>query len=183
MNIIGKHLSEVSEAMTLLNRDEVDLVVNAIDVVRRNRGRLFVMGNGGSHATASHFMNDLMKMLKVQAYCMGDMTSLVSAYGNDNGWINMYVDPLREMLGEKPDGVIAISCSGESENVLLAMEYAASLGVITIGLTGPSEHSRINKVGATALVHVRADDIRVQEDLHLMVCHAVVREIHERMYR
>lgn len=178
MSIIRKHLSEVSEAMTLLDLDEVEKAAMAINVVRRNGGWLYLFGNGGSHATAGHFANDLMKMCRVKAMCIGDHTTAMLAYGNDNGWSRMFLDPLRALL-KMGDGAVGISCSGNSENVLNAMEYALGEGVVTVGLTGNSLNSRINEIEPTALVHVPAYDIRVQEDVHLMVCHAVVRLLQE----
>jgi len=174
MSLIGKHLAEVSEAMTLLDVKEIQMAAMALGVVKKNYGRVFVFGNGGSHATASHFANDLLKMARVQAFCIGDMQSTMLAYGNDEGWQNMYLSPLREIL-KAGDGVVGISCSGNSENVVNALSFAADEGVLTVGLTGLSDMSEINELALNALVHVRANDIRVQEDVHLMVCHAIVR--------
>lgn len=174
MSQIGKHISEVSEAMILLDMDEIQMAAMALSVVKKNMGRVFVFGNGGSHATAGHFANDLLKMCRVQAFCIGDMQSTMLAYGNDEGWQNMYLSPLREIM-KAGDGVVGISCSGNSENVVNALSFAADEGVLTVGLTGLSDTSEINELALNALVHVRANDIRVQEDLHLMVCHAIVR--------
>lgn len=178
MTQIRKHLSEVSEAMTLLNKEEIDQMVMVLEVIKRNGGTVYLFGNGGSHATASHMANDLVKMAKVKAMCVGDMSSSVFAYGNDNGWRNMFSDLLRGLVHPK-DGLIGISCSGMSENVLEALAYGAGEGILTIGMTGPSLSSGINNVGLNALVHVMAEDIRVQEDLHLMVAHAVVRQLQQ----
>jgi len=178
MTQIRKHLSEVSEAMTLLNKEEIDQMVMVLEVIKRNGGTVYLFGNGGSHATASHMANDLVKMAKVKAMCVGDMSSSVFAYGNDNGWRNMFSDLLRGLVHPK-DGLIGISCSGMSENVLEALAYGAGEGILAIGMTGPSLSSGINNVGLNALVHVMADDIRVQEDLHLMVAHAVVRQMQQ----
>ncbi len=176
MTQIRKHLSEVSEAMTLLNMDEIDQMVMMLEVVKRNGGTVYLFGNGGSHATASHLANDLVKVAKVKAMCVGDMSSSVFAYGNDNGWRNMFSDLVRGLVRPK-DGLVGISCSGNSENVLRTLSYGVDEGILSVGMTGPSLSSEINNIGLNALVHVMADDIRVQEDLHLMVAHAVVRQL------
>lgn len=178
MNPISRHLSQVSEAMTLLDQDEVQHVVSIIYAIRLGRGTLYLFGNGGSHSTASHFANDLMKIAKVRAVCIGDMLPVTLAYGNDMGWENMFRMPLYELL-DPHDGVMGISCSGNSENVLSALGHAKVKNNLTIGLTGQSDESKINHLGLDALVHVRATDIRVQEDIHLMVCHAVIRALQE----
>lgn len=179
MSIIKKHLSQVSEAMTLLDQDEVMAAVETLSLVRKHGGTVYLFGNGGSHATASHFANDLMKMGRVRAVCIGDMASAMLAYGNDNGWERMFVDPLMELV--KPnDGVIGISCSGSSRNVLEALEFASQDGtVLSVGMTGQSLDSEINQIGLNALIHANFPDIRVQEDIHLMACHAIARALQE----
>lgn len=178
MSIIRKHLSDVSEAMTLLDVDEVRRMVNVLNIVRGSGGTVYLFGNGGSHSTASHFANDLMKMARIRAVCLGDMSASMLAYGNDNGWVNMYSGPLREMFKDG-DAVVGISCSGRSANVVRALGYAVSENGLAIGLTGLADDSEINYIGLDALVHARFPDIRVQEDLHLMVCHAVVRSLQD----
>lgn len=176
--VIHKHLSEVSEAMTLLDQAAVIRAVEVLSVVKRTGGRVWLFGNGGSHSTAGHFANDLLKMAHISAVCLGDMSASLLAFGNDNGWGNMYVDPLKEMC-KQGDGVVGISCSGNSENVLNAMQWAQDNGVLTIGLTGLSNDSLMDTLKPEALVHVPVPDIRVQEDVHLMVCHAIVRALQE----
>lgn len=176
MSTIRKHLSDVSEGMTLLDLDEVRSLVMGFEIVRKAGGVVYLFGNGGSHTTAGHFANDLMKMGRVKAVCVGDMVASMLAYGNDNGWENMYVEPLSKMLGRN-DAVVGISCSGGSVNVVKALRHAVREGVLAMGLTGDSLESEINKIGLNCLVHAPYPDIRVQEDLHLMVCHAIVREL------
>lgn len=179
MSTIQKHLSQVSEAMTLLDEDEVMAAINVLSIVRKHGGTVYLFGNGGSHATASHFANDLMKMGRVRAVCIGDMASAMLAYGNDNGWERMFVDPLVELI--KPmDCAVGISCSGSSRNVLEALEYVVQDGaILTIGMTGQSLDSEINRIGLNALIHANFPDIRVQEDIHLMACHAMARALQE----
>lgn len=178
MNPILRHLSQVSEAMTLLDVEQVRRFSDAIRVVKQAGGTMYLFGNGGSHTTASHFSNDLLKMAKVKAVCVGDMTAAMLAYGNDEGWQNMFVAPLRKLL--KPtDGVIGISCSGNSRNVIKPLQYALGCGVLATGLTGLLGESIMSNLGLDVLVSVPADDIRVQEDVHLMICHAVTRMLQE----
>ena len=179
MNTIRKHLSEVSECMTLLDEAEIRKVVQILRSVRATGGTVYLFGNGGSHATASHFANDLMKMAGVRAICVGDMTTAMLAYGNDNGWVNMFLDPLRDMRLTEKDAVVGISCGGKSASVIAALGYARGQGILTTALTGQSLDSEINHLGLDALVHANFPDIRVQEDFHLMVCHAVVRAMQE----
>ena len=179
VSVIRKHLAQVSEGMTLLDMEEIEKVVMSLGIIRKGGGTVYVCGNGGSHTTASHFANDLMKMVRIKAVCLGDMSATVFAYGNDDGWVDMFKKPLEDML--KPgDAVVGISCSGKSVNIISALGFAVSEGAIAIGLTGISNDSEINRMDLTALVHMLGvPDIRVQEDLHLMVCHAIVRTLQE----
>lgn len=178
MNAIIKHLTQVEEGMTLLDRDEVLQMVRVIRLIKAAAGTLYLFGNGGSHATASHFANDLTKMIKIRAVCVGDMTPVVTAYGNDTGWENMFASHLSAVCRDT-DGLVGISCSGNSNNVLKGLGVGKTKGLLTIGLTGISNSSPINYLDLDALVHARVPDIRVQEDLHMMVCHAVVRCLQE----
>lgn len=178
MSVINKHLSEVSEAMTLLDQERIKTAIMVLAVVKRAGGTVYLFGNGGSHSTASHFANDLMKMARINAVCIGDMSASMLAYGNDNGWAEMFLGPLKSMM-KQGDGVVGISCSGNSANVLQAMQWAQDNDVLTIGLTGLSNDSLMDTLGPDALVHVPVPDIRVQEDVHLMVCHAIVRALQE----
>lgn len=176
MTQMRKHFSEVSEAMTLIDFDEMKSLVLMLGVVRRKGGTVYLFGNGGSHATASHMANDLVKIARVKAMCVGDMNSSVFAYGNDNGWRNMFSYLVRG-LAKAEDALLGISCSGDSENVIAALEYGIGEGILCGGMTGPSWTSRINRLGLNGLMHVMAEDIRVQEDLHLMASHAMVRQL------
>lgn len=176
MDKITIHFNQASEAMTLVDQDEIHQAIEVIKFVRTYNGTIWLCGNGGSHATASHFANDLVKIARVRAVCIGDSTPISTAYGNDNGWDNMYADHIKQVFMPS-DGVVGISCGGNSQNVIEALKTAISKGGVAVGMTGLSSESKINKVGCNALIHVPVPDIRVQEDIHLMICHAIVRSL------
>lgn len=177
---IRKHFSEISEGMSFLDLDEIKQAVDVLRLVRDNlRGTAYIFGNGGSHATASHFANDLMKMYRLRAVCIGDMGPSMLAYGNDNGWESMFAGPLARLLNPAGDVVIGISCSGNSENVINALVYARSREILTIGMTGIGG-GEMAGLRLDALIHTPGtQDIRTQEDLHSMICHAIVRELQD----
>src|SRR5258706_4585835 len=177
MNTIVKHLSQVSEGMMLLDQTEIQTVVHVLSAVRKLRGTVYLFGNGGSHATASHFANDLNKMARVKAMCVGDGIATMTAYGNDEGWANMFSAHLSKILTAN-DCVVGISCSGLSENVIRGLEIGKGI-CLAVGLTGLGNDTWINKIGLDALVHARVPDIPVQEDLHSFGCHAGVRSLQE----
>lgn len=180
MNMFGKHLSDVNEGMSLIDQDEVVKLVELLKVVRNKQGTVYLFGNGGSHATAGHFANDLMKICRIKAVCVGDMASSMMAYGNDTGWENMFFGPLSEMV-KWNDALIGISCGGNSANVIRALWGGINAWNVLAGaLTGISDDNQISKMGLDAVVHTHGvTDIRVQEDLHMMICHAVIRMLQE----
>lgn len=178
MKRIRKHFSEVDEALSLIDTTEIENVVRVLRIVKQAGKRVYVFGNGGSHATATHFVNDLVKQNRIKAHCVGSEAPTVFAYGNDNGWENMFRDPLVGKL-ETGDCLFGISCSGNSENVVRALELAVVSNGFAVGLTGASEHSAMAKLGMDAIVYVPVEDIRVQEDAHLIICHSIVRALQE----
>ena len=180
MNTIEKHLRQVEEGMSLLDMDEIRKLIEILKIVRKERGTVWVFGNGGSMATAGHFANDLMKMCRIRAMAVGDMKSAVSAWGNDTGWENMFFGPLTEMVG-RHDALVGISCSGNSANVIRALQAGRDQwNVLCAGITGMSNNSIMSALDLDVVIHTwGVPDIRVQEDLHLIICHAVVREIQE----
>lgn len=179
MNAITKHFRQIDEGFTLMDNDEIERLVNTLKIVRYKGGKAWTFGNGGSAATSSHFANDLMKIARVKAVCLSDLYPVVSAYGNDDGWEKMYVNPLMRLFDMEKDAAVGISCGGNSENVVSALRWVIGSGGSGVGLTGMDDSSKINKLKLLALVHARVPDIRVQEDIHLAVCHAVVRALQE----
>lgn len=182
--IAARYLADVSAIIT--NATEVirDMasIAGAITVLRAtilHGKRVWIVGNGGSAATAAHFANDLTKMAKVKAISIPDQTEIITAYGNDTGWENMYDEPLYIHFAPG-DVLVAISCSGRSMNVIKAARTALELEGHLIVLTG----KRINNILATMVedkaICVEANDIRIQEDVHLIICHAIAGALAEK---
>ena len=169
MNITSKHLMQIEEAMDLLDTNEVNMAISALKLIRARGGSVYLVGNGGSAATCSHFANDLTKMGKMVAYSVPDMTPLTLAHGNDNGWSVMFSNVLRRMM--KPEDVlIAITCSGESVNVVHALEIRNT----RILLTGPEDSSAVF-TQPDIIIRAMAQEITVMEDIHSIICHAIAR--------
>lgn len=165
------YLRTVQEAIGLVDPQQVGLAVEAIWLARSVNGTIWIVGNGGSAATASHFANDLRKMGRVKAIALADMVPVITAYGNDHGWDKMYSHPLAEAM-EREDILVAISCGGNSPNVLDAARLLGAERLIV--MTGRAGfHNGLSNLPAHALITVDCDDIRVQEDVHLAVCHSI----------
>lgn len=146
--------------------------------------RVFLVGNGGSSATASHIVNDLQKCLQLEtgkalkALCLSDCTPLVMAWANDTDYSNIFA-PQIECWGEPGDLLIAISGSGNSPNVLEAVNAAQRRGVRVFGLAGFMGGELA--ASADECLVVPSTDMQQIEDVHMIVLHMVFSALRERL--
>lgn len=175
MNPITKHFSEVCESLSLVNDQDILRAVQIMRTVKAAGGTVWLAGNGGSAATASHFANDLTKMGKVKAIAISDMVPTTLAYGNDDGWPSMFSNTLEAHISAK-DAVIGISCSGNSQNIVSFLAMAKNR--FKIGLTGPGVN-KLSQMNMDVVIRGMADDITVIEDVHSIVCHSIARSLRD----
>jgi len=163
------------------------LIVDVIDVLNQARlqgKQVFIMGNGGSASTASHFVCDLAKNTRGQSLPhfrvigLADNMALVSAYANDEGYENVFSQQLANLINPG-DVVIAISASGNSKNVINAIEEARKHDATTIGFTG-FDGGRLGQI-VTVHIHVKSMIIEHVEDIHLILEHIIVKTIKEQV--
>jgi D-sedoheptulose 7-phosphate isomerase len=171
---IESYLSRLKSTMDKLSRAELDGFMKLLLGALERGATVFTMGNGGSAATASHFAVDFNKGLsykkakRFRFVCLNDNAPTVMAYANDVGYDSIFVEQLRNLL--KPgDLVIGISGSGNSPNVVKAIEYANSAGADTLGITGYDGGALRRE--ARHGVHVPIADMQVTEDLHMVLDH------------
>ena len=163
-----KSVEQELSRIKLIN--EVNLAYTYLKESREKR--IWLVGNGGSAATAMHFANDLQKMCHMDAVCLPTMVSTITAYGNDDGWQYMFQHAMDKF--EVADLLIAISCSGVSPNIVQAAIHAHQKGGYVIVLTGKNTpRNTLSKLNYIT-IHVPSDDIKVVEDTHLVICHALV---------
>lgn len=184
MDMVERYLGEMERALGALSRDDVRRVVGALFDAWRWGKVTWIIGNGGSAATASHMMNDLCKCTLVEgqprfrALALTDNVPLMTAVANDIDYADVFVEPLRTHLA-KGDVLIALSGSGNSPNVLRAVAYAKEKGALTIGLCG-RPGGQLAKA-ADLRVIVPADRIGQQEDGHLILNHTIALALRERI--
>lgn len=170
---LAAHFAELSAALLSVDRDELQRAITMLEQARGRKSNVWIVGNGGSAATASHFANDLVKMGRVRAFSVADMVPVVTAYGNDEGWERMFQFTIDNFL-EPQDVVIAISCSGKSRNVVLAASQIDNL----IVMTGNNYHDNtLAHMRPRAFLPAMSDDITIQEDIHLAMCHAIAKAL------
>lgn len=185
MEYLQNYMSELQQTMDQLSQPLISDVIHALQRARMRGSQVFIMGNGGSASTASHFVCDLAKNTRCdglphfRAIGLADNMEIFSAYANDEGYENVFSQQLINLV--RPDDiVIAISASGNSKNVVNAVEEAKKYGATTIGFTGFSG-GRLGQI-VDIQIHVDSDIIEHVEDIHLMLEHMIVRTIKDQPY-
>jgi D-sedoheptulose 7-phosphate isomerase len=182
--MVERYLAETERAIRLIDRGAVRAAVAALFACWQRDATAYLIGNGGSAATASHMMADLTKCTIVpgatrfRAISLADNVPTMTAFANDDSFESIFVEPLRALL-RSSDVLVAISGSGNSPNVLRAVEYAASIGATTIGLCG--EHGGRLATLADVVVTVPAARIGQQEDGHLVLNHTIALALQEKI--
>ncbi len=177
-NLIRSYFDEEIDVIRHLDIDAIHRAVNAIYEAYKRNAVIYVFGNGGSAATASHFVCDFNKGIserrekKFNLVCLSDNVPLMTAIANDFSYDDIFYYPLIERL-HKNDLVIAISGSGNSKNVLRAVEYAKRIGTPVIGITGYNG----GKLKELSDYHMDAmiDDMQISEDIHMIFDHMLYR--------
>lgn len=171
------YLDHLRELLTRLDISQIVAFVEILLDSRERNARLFFIGNGGSAATASHFANDIdigtLSWTKpFRAVSLTDNAAVLTAIGNDYGYDDIFVRQLRTQMSTG-DVVIAISVSGNSQNVIKAVEYANANGAITVGLTG-FDGGSLKKISKLS-IHVPTSKgvYGPVEDIHLIIDHLV----------
>jgi D-sedoheptulose 7-phosphate isomerase len=166
--------SKLISALDTIDLDAVSRAIEILDEARAENRHIFTCGNGGSASTASHFVCDMVKgasfnrEARFRIMALTDSLPTITAYSNDVSYECVFVEQLKN-FAERGDVLIAISGSGNSPNVLRAVEYANSIGCHTIGLTGRDG----GKLGKLSGLQIRVDDPHMGriEDIHLIVTH------------
>ncbi len=176
MNLVRNYIQELQTTLGELPLEKIQQIVDILHEARLNKRQVFIMGNGGSASTASHFVCDLAKNTRIDGWPhfrvigLTDNMATFSAYANDEGYENVFASQLANFV--RPDDVvIGISTSGESPNVLKAIELANKAGALTVGFTGfnGGQLGRIVDLN----IHVANSCIEQVEDVHLMLEHAI----------
>jgi D-sedoheptulose 7-phosphate isomerase len=185
MDFVDNYLKELEKSVAKLSRADLWKVVEALQQAWRDDKLIFIIGNGGSAATASHMMNDINKLTiaegkrRFRAWALTDNMPLVSAWGNDNTFDWSFSQPLRNFM-RKGDYLIVITTSGNSPNLVDATKVAREIGVEkVIGLVG----DKGGKIAELADVVVRFPDGDQgrQEDGHVIMNHVLANYLREWM--
>jgi D-sedoheptulose 7-phosphate isomerase len=182
MDKIADYFTELKQTLEQIPIEKIDRVITILHEARLSGRQIFIMGNGGSASTASHFVCDLSKNTRrkglpsFKVIGLTDNMAVFSAYANDEGYDSVFANQLDNLL-LRDDVVIGISTSGNSPNVLKAIELANQRGATSIGFTGFNGGELSKMVDLD--VHVSSNCIEHVEDIHLMLEHVVTKVLRE----
>lgn len=179
-----QYIDLVKSTLDALDPKALDALVEAFHTTYEKGGNIYTMGNGGSGASASHAAGDFLKGAsygldkRFKMICLNDNLPSMMAIANDIGWESIFVEPLKNFLSED-DLVIGISGSGNSKNVVNALEYANANGATTVAMSG-FKGGKISQI-ATINVHAPVMDMEVTEDVHMVIFNIVKKQMMARL--
>lgn len=185
-----RFLERVGQELSRVDTNEIQALADAIYECYQTNRFVFICGNGGSGSNASHFCEDLGKSTlrredfendnkkRLKVLSLTDNTPYILAWANDEGYERIFVEQLKNLAGPG-DLLIAISGSGNSPNVLKAVEWANRRGLKTFGCTGFAG-GKLRSLARQNL-HVPLDDMGIVESIHLTIFHWVLGHLYARI--
>jgi len=179
----SKPTEYISNLIATLQQVNVDEWNNACKVIKSkiDTGKtIFICGNGGSAQTASHYVTDWQKMFYLKhvkplnCICLSDNVGMLTAYANDIDYNDVFSMSLAS-YAKKDDLIIVISGSGNSKNIIKALEKAREIGVTSLAILGFDGGLALPK--ANHSVHIQSFDMQVCEDIHLSFGHFIMKQI------
>jgi len=184
VNNFKNYFRKLKEALDKVDIDSINQVVDILMKCRDNKGTMYIFGNGGSAANASHIAGDFLKGIsfgmekRFKTHCLNDNIAGTTAITNDLSYDEIFIEQLKTYLSPG-DVVIGISGSGNSENVIKAVKWARDSGATTIALVG-FKGGRLHQI-AEYVIHAPVDDMEITEDIHTVVFHAIKQELNRRI--
>jgi D-sedoheptulose 7-phosphate isomerase len=180
LEAINNYFAELEQLVQTISRTHLQQVLSLLEEAYHHGHRIFILGNGGSAATASHFALDLAKNTitpgapRLKAISLTDHVPLITAWSNDTAYEHIFEEQLANLI-EAGDVVIGISASGNSPNVIAAMRLAKQTRAATIGLLGAK--GGVLKTLVDAYILAPGQNIEQEEDAHLILAHVITRHM------
>lgn len=182
MASVTTYFTELEHMLRDISQEHLKHVLALLEEAYQNGYRIFIMGNGGSAATASHFALDLAKNTithgapRLKAISLTDHVPLITAWSNDTAYEHIFEEQLANMI-EPGDVVIGISTSGNSLNVINALLLAKQTRASTVGLLGAN--GGLIKTIVDAYILAPGKNIEQEEDAHMILAHVITRHMRE----
>ena len=183
-NEIIAYKDKLQETIDYLNVDNIDACIDLLMKAYNDENTIFICGNGGSAATASHFACDLNKGVsyglekRFKIIPLTDSLSSITAYTNDLSYDIIFVEQLKNFF-KKGDVLIGISGSGNSKNVLNAIEYVNNNDGITIGWTG-YDGGKLKELTQYS-IDANVNDMQISEDIHMILVHIIMKTLSNKL--
>ncbi len=179
-NHFNSYFENLSESLKRIDIQQIERATESLLACYQRGGTVYIFGNGGSAANASHIAGDYSKAISLgldkrfKIMALNDNIASMMAYANDLSYDYIFIEPLKTFLTAN-DLVIAISGSGNSTNVLKATEYAKEMGVEIIGISG-FKGGKLNQL-VNIKLHIPVDDMEMTEDANLILFHAIKQQL------
>lgn len=181
----GSYFGLLKHSLSAISARDVDRIAEILLEAYDHEGTVFIFGNGGSASSASHFACDLSKgtiqtgsRKRLRAVGLTDNLPILTAWANDAGYESVFAEQIRNLI--QPDDIaFAISCSGNSPNVLKALEVARAAGASTVGLGG-FDGGRMKFLCDFCLI-IPSENMQIIEDLHLSITHCAFTLVRNRI--
>ena len=175
---IDKYTDNLINLLKNIDKDAIKKILELFEQTVETNSKIYIIGNGGSAATASHMVNDLgvgLKRRDIQKFnviSLADNTPVCTAIANDIGYENIFYMQLKDILTPE-DIIIAISCSGNSPNIIKAVEYANEIMAVVISLTGfdGGELKEISDINFH--INTQKNEYGLVEDMHMILDHII----------
>ncbi|SEI51960.1 D-sedoheptulose 7-phosphate isomerase [Dyadobacter koreensis] len=177
-NFVTNYIEELKETLDNLDKQEIVKFASILEQARQNGNKVFIFGNGGSGSTATHFACDINKGASLgkekrhKIIALTDNIPIMLAYSNDMSYDDVFVEQLKNFI-ETGDVVVGISGSGNSKNIIKAIEFANGQGNTTVGITG-FDGGKLKKL-ATYSVNANRNDMQISEDIHMILVHLMMK--------
>ncbi len=182
MSYIQWYLAEIGNILQRLPQDQIARIIRILEEARIERRQIFLIGNGGSAATASHFANDLLKSTvaegkpRMKVIALTDNIPILMAYANDCGYETIFAQQL-DALAAPGDVLVAFSGSGRSPNVIRALDLARQRGLTTVSITGRDGGEMLGR--SDLCLVVPCQPMEQIEDVHVVLTHLIYSAIRD----
>lgn len=182
---IDWYLNLVKETIDALDHQQIEQAIEAYMEIYEKQGTIYIFGNGGSAASATHACGDILKgasfglKKRFKVMSLVDNLPALMAIANDISYNDIFIEQLKNFM-QPGDLVIGISGSGNSENVVKAMQYAKDNGIKTIAFCG-YKGGKISEI-SDIIIHSKALDMEVAEDIHMIVFNVIKKEVMRRLH-
>lgn len=182
-DLFQSYISRIDHALDTISLNELETSIEIISNVSKKSGKIWLIGNGGSAATASHFATDLSRCTgangqPLNAISLCDNLGLITAIGNDFSFEDIFIKQLQN-LGKAGDLLISISASGNSRNLIKAVEFANTHSISTLSMVG-FDGGTIQELSNNSIyVQTAIGDYGIAEDCHSIICHYISSQLRE----